>query len=146
MKTRKKPTWKDPSIPYQAMLKYMKEKGAKIYHRNLKGRIGGLFNPSSNTISVSKDRKNTEEGCFILAHEWAHWLQCRNGEFSWFFAADFEATEANIDEVIHIEIETDIRAVRFCKMFGVNYKPKSLSSEGKEDHVAFWRKYYLGGK
>jgi len=138
--------WKDFKVPYKMILDMLKSKGIKVFHRKLKKDVGGLYNPTNTNISISKDLKNTESGCYTLLHEFAHWSQHREGKFKLFFSDNFEYTEENFNLILEAEMDAVKTAKQLLKTFGVTYDPPELTKSGRKDVIEFWRRYYLGDK
>lgn len=133
--------WLNPKAPYNAILRYIKERGVRVYHREIKTGAGGLFDCRQTIITIHKDYRETWEGCVLLAHEYQHHMDHREGKFKEFFERRLKEEDLNL--IIEAEMSAIKGSVRFLKMWGINHDAPELTPEGYEKSLKFWRKYYF---
>lgn len=138
--------WLNSRAPYNSILRYIKERGVRVFHREIKSGAGGLFDCEKVIITIDKDSRETWEGCYLLAHEQCHYLDWREGKFKDFFSGNYKNDEAGLNLIIEAEMSAVNGAVEMLKMWGIDHKPAELTKSGLEDSIRFWKKYYLGEK
>lgn len=138
--------WLNPKAPYNAILSHIKERGVRVYHRDLKEEAGGLFDCRKSIITIHKDYRETWDGCYFAAHEWAHWCDYREGKFLNFFETNLEFTQENLNLIIEAEMSAVNGAVKFLKMWGIKYEPRELTEKGYKECLEFWQNRYFPKK
>jgi hypothetical protein len=133
--------WSNPKAPYNAILCHIKSKGIRVYHREIKSGACGLFDCQKTIITISKDLKNTYEGCGVLCHELSHFCDYQEGKFLKFF--EERLTEKDLDLIIEAEMSAIKNAVKLSKMWEIQYSPPELTKKGFDESVEFWKKYYF---
>jgi hypothetical protein len=136
--------WKDYAPVYKSILRQIKDKGIRVFHRSIRHGAGGLFDQNQCIITIDKTYKNTLYGCFVLCHELIHFEQSRINEFPGFFEISGEFTQEKLDLIIAAEVDADKKASKMLKMWGINYEPLSFTKVGLEENIKFWKKYYFG--
>lgn len=117
-----------------------------MFHREMKSGAGGLFDCEKVIITVDKESRETWVGCYLLAHEWMHYLDNREGKFKDFFSGNYKNDEAGLNLIVEAEMSAINGAVKFLKMWGIEYKPTEFTKKGLEDSIKFWKKHYFGEK
>ncbi len=132
----------NPKSPYNSILRYIKAKGVRVFHRALKD-TGGLFDYKKVIITISKEFRNTWAGCGLLLHEFQHFIDWREGKFRKFFETKLDYTPENVDLVIKAETSAVNGAIKMLKMWGVDYSPEETTQTGYDKSIKFWIKYYF---
>jgi hypothetical protein len=135
--------WYNAKTPYRSILSFVKQKGIRVYHREIKGGAGGFFDYNKLIITVHKDYRDTWAGCSILAHEITHYHDWREGKFYNFFHSHLPYTEENLKLVIDAEMSAIKGAERLLKDWGIKYDAPEFTKEGLEKSICFWKKYYF---
>lgn len=127
---------------YEAILRSIKDKGIKVFHRKLKNGLGGCFDGKKCIITIDVRSKGKVEGCYLLLHELRHYYQWRDGHYP--FNNLGEYNEKNLQKVIDAEMDAVLSAHKELKKWGIDYEPSEMSKGGMEESVIFWKKYYFG--
>lgn len=135
--------WYNSKAPYRAILCHIKEKGIRVYHREIKSGAGATFDCRKTIITVDKQYKDTWEGCYLLCHELTHRTQYYEGRFLKFFEESLEFNEDNFQLVITAEMDAVRGAVKLLKTWGIKYEPPELTENGLSESIKFWREYYF---
>lgn len=135
--------WIDYSAAYSAILRHIKDKGIRVFHRTIKSGAGGYYDANQCIITIDKSARGTIEGCYYALHELGHWEQDRYGEFKGFFTMDKVFSEEKLALVIAAEIDADKKAQKMLKSWGIQYVPLSLTEVGLKRNTEFWEKYYF---
>ncbi len=136
--------WLNSKSPYNSILRHIKEKGIRVYHRQMKNGAGGLFDCRQTIITIDKEFRETWAGCYLLLHELSHWYQYREGKYIKFFETKLENTEENHQLVLEAEFGAINGAIKLLKMWNVSYIPSESTEKGKEEAIKFYMKYYFG--
>ena len=130
---------------YEAILRYVKNEGIKVYHRKIKGGAGGYFDVKKCIITIDESAKGKVAGCYYLLHEKKHYDDWRVGKFPYFFRGfDDGYNEKNLQMVIDAEMSAIIGAHKELKKWGIDYQPSEMSEGGLNETIIFWKKHYFG--
>lgn len=135
--------WTHPKFPYHAILCFIKEKGIRVYHREIKSGAGATFDCRKVIITIDKQYRDTWEGCGLLCHELSHFYDWREGKFKKFFEESFEYSEENMALVVEAEMSAIKGSVKLMKSWGIKYEAPELTESGYNKSVKFWREYYF---
>lgn len=138
--------WLNAKAPYNSILRHIKERGIRVYHRQMKNGAGGLFDCRQTIITIDKEFRETWEGCGLLLHEFSHYNDYREGKFRNFFEIKLKDTEENRKLVLDAEFSAVNGSVKLLKMWGIEYIPDELTPGGRESATKFWLEYYFGKK
>lgn len=131
---------------YDEVLRDIKERGIKVYHRRQASGTGGTYCPITTNIEIDPHFRGTKNGVFILLHEYSHWRQHRNGEFKWFFSSSGSEpmTEKKMEEIFIAEKDASTQALRLLKQYGIfGYKPDELNPKQHKWLREFYEKNYF---
>jgi len=133
--------WLNFVSPYNSILKYIKSKGIRVYHRSMPEHIGGEFDASQVIITINKEFRATEAGCGILCHEYQHFIDWREGKFKPYFTEQLLFNKENFQLVIDAETSAILGANKFLKMWGL--KGGEFNAQEKQELIDFVLKYYF---
>lgn len=134
--------WLNYSAPYESILRHIKDKGIRVFHRTITGGVAGYYDGGKCIITIDKRFRGKVEGCFYLCHEFCHYNQYRYNEFPDFFKIDGALDEITLPLVIEAELDADKKASKMLKSWGINYEPATFTKAGLEEYIIFWKKYY----
>jgi len=136
--------WLNEKAPYNSILRHIKERGIRVFHRQMKNGVGGLFDCRQTIITIDKESRETWAGCYLLLHEYYHSQQYRDGKFLLFFETILEDTEYNRKMVLEAEFGAVNGAVSLLKQWGIKYTTNEI--ENPEEAKKFWLNHYFGQK
>jgi len=107
--------WLNAKAPYNSILRHIKERGIRVYHRQMKNGAGGLFDCRQTIITIDKEFRDTWAGCYLQLHEYQHFMDNREGKFRKFFETKLEDTEENRKLIIEAEFSAVNGAIKLLK-------------------------------
>lgn len=134
----------EPTIAqkYERLLKYIKNQGVRVYHRTFIKDRQGNYETNGCYIVIQSSIRGTIDGCYALAHEFAHWRQHRAGEFSNFFTNTRYSKRA-LNLAYRAEQDASKRAKRLLWFYNIQYSPGELDPARKREYLEFYRANYF---
>jgi len=135
--------WLKYEALYSAILRFVKDKGIRVRHLDLKNGAGGYYDGAKVLITIDSKARNKLDGCYYLLHEFFHYKDHRDGKFPKFFSSHLEYSDENLQLVIDAEMSAIKGGSKELKKWGIDYEPSELTAAGLELTIIFWKKYYF---
>ena len=135
--------WLKYEAVYSAILRFVKDKGIRVRHLDLKDCAGGYYDGNKVLITIDSKARNKLDGCYYLLHEYQHFKDHREGKFPKFFDTTLEYSEEHLQLVIDAEMSAVKGGSKELKKWGIDYEPSELTAAGLELSTKFWKKYYF---
>ena len=132
---------------YNQIVHFVRCNGAKIRHKKLTHNFG-LTDSDTGRITVDSGIRNTHKGCFVLLHEYIHFLQLKQPKYKSFFNIPPDVPKEKrgrwLDLIEKVETETDARAHKLLyKNWGLWHTPSDVAN--RREHLRkSWEKHFWG--